>query len=160
MSLDLGNTPVGTPPNNTQKAQILSVLGAESSSNGSSDIAVDIASSTKFPRISALVSWLNGSFSSLSHKSRHSVGGADAISPSDIGAKTLPWKRSGCVAAYHSDSTTVVGGKITAWQDLSGHNNTLTPQTANNAATWTPTGADPTAAGDAIMAKILIRAML
>jgi hypothetical protein len=57
-----------------------------------------------------------------------------------------PWGRDDCLAAYHFRETTLSGGKITQWTDLSGNGRHLTQATDNLRATWTDNGAEPTTA--------------
>lgn len=60
--------------------------------------------------------------------------------------QAAPWGRTGCLAAYHFNSTTLASGKITQWTDLSGNGRHLTQATDSLRATWTDNGAEPTTA--------------
>lgn len=65
---------------------------------------------------------------------------------SAVGAASLPWKVSGCVAAWHIDDVEVTGGKITQWNDLVGSRH-LTQADSGKQATYEQAGAKLASAG-------------
>jgi hypothetical protein len=60
----------------------------ENAANKSTSVTTDQASNIKYPTVKALYDWAVGAFSGLTHKTRHATGGADALTPADIGAAT------------------------------------------------------------------------
>jgi len=77
---------------------------------------------------------------------------ADAIAQDPASGRAAlqiePWKMSGCVAAYDSNNTTVSGGKITSWEDLTGNGYTLSQSNTSKQATWTETAAEIASGGN------------
>ena len=83
------------------------------------DVSATIGTKTKYTLWSSIKTALSLVFATLVHKSRHATGGADALTPADIGAATLVHKSrhatGGADALSPSDigAASLTSGKVT-----------------------------------------------